>query len=176
MEWRVGAVMGGCGREGRGRVWGHTHKYFVYRHPPHQGNEGGESGGRGWQTFVFMHTLTRLNGKSQWQIGIGRVESGSGEWGPQIGFVPIWEFVAVHAFIMKLNEAGKCLVGHGQNTAPLMFPWQIWHYQEPVLDHKVSNCNTIKNDFWFTVNIQAVFGLYMQFFLQDVSDKSALQK
>lgn len=151
MEWRVGSVMGGCGRKGRcgaGSGGTHINTGFVYRQPPPHPTpprEWREGEWRGWQTFVFMHTLTRLNGKGQWQIGIGRVESGSGGWGPQIGFVPIWEFVAVHAFIMKLNEARKCLVGHGQNTAPLMFPWQIWREQEPVLDNEVSNCDSERN-------------------------------
>lgn len=42
--------------------------------------EGGGGTGRDGtgQTFVFMHMLTRLNGKGQWQIDSGRVESGSG--------------------------------------------------------------------------------------------------
>lgn len=66
---------------------------------------------------------------------MGRVESGS----PQTGFVPLWEFIAVHAFIMKLNEARKCSLSHGENTAPLMFPGQIWHEQKPNLNHQVSN-------------------------------------
>lgn len=62
-------------------------------------------------------------------------ESGSS----QTGFVPIWEFVAVHAFIMKCNEARKCSLGHGENTAPPMFPWQIWHEREPNFNHQVSS-------------------------------------
>lgn len=167
MEWRVGSVMGGCGRKGR---WGagyggggtHINTGFIYRQPPPPTPNQENEGGGGLKTFVFMHTLIRLNGKGQKQIGTGRAESGSSGWGPQIGFVPIWEFVAVHAFIMKLNEARKCLVGHGQNTAPLMFSWQIWRERETILDLEVSNRNTERRNFWFPQTV----------LLQDLSDKS----
>lgn len=40
---------------------------------------------------------------------------------------------------MKFNEAKKCSLSHGENTAPLMFPWQIWHEREPNLNHQVSS-------------------------------------
>lgn len=58
----------------------------------------GEGQGRGKQRirlhpppspFVFMPMLSRVNGKDQWQIIIGRVDSGSGRRGPETGFVSI---------------------------------------------------------------------------------------
>lgn len=39
--------------------------------------------------FVFMPMLSRVNGKDQWQIIIGRVDSGSSGRGPETGFVSI---------------------------------------------------------------------------------------
>lgn len=39
--------------------------------------------------FVFMPMLSRVNGKDQWQIIIGRVDSGSGRRGSETGFVSI---------------------------------------------------------------------------------------
>lgn len=103
-----------------------------------------------WKGSSVLGGCGREAGVGDWGL-----DSGRGGWGPETGFVPIWEFVAVHAFIMKLNEARKCLVGLGQNTASLMFPWQIWHAQEPVLDHKMSNWNTQRSNFWLTISIQA---------------------
>lgn len=130
----AGSGMGGWGREGkvRGRVG--ANRGFVYIPP---------------SPFVFMPMLSRVNGKDQWQIIIGRVDSGSGRRGSETGFVSIWEFVAVQAFIMKLNEARKCLVGHGQNAAPLMFSWQFWH--ESVQDRNIANCNSVRCSCWFTI-------------------------
>ena len=63
---------------------------------------------------------------------------------------------------MKLNEARKCSVGHGQNTAPLMFSWQIWRERETILDLEVSNSNTERNNVWLKKTVLP----------QDVSDKS----
>lgn len=56
----------------RGRVG--TNRGFVYIPP---------------SPFVFMPMLSRVNGKDQWQIIIGRVDSGSGRRGPETGFVSI---------------------------------------------------------------------------------------
>lgn len=178
MEWRVGSVMGGCGREGRlgARFRGtFINTGLVYRHPasPPRLREWRQIGG--WQTLVCMHTLTRLNKKGHWQIVIGRAESGRGGLGPQTGFVPIWEFVAVHAFIMKLNEASKCLAGHGQNTAPLMFPRQICCERELFLNHKVSNINS-ELRFYDSLSIYKQFSHCICEFFSRMSDNSTLQK
>lgn len=64
-----------------GEVRGHSHKHSLHLQPapttathPFRGLN--ECGGGG--TFVFMHTLVQLNGKDQWQIVIGHVDSGGG--------------------------------------------------------------------------------------------------
>lgn len=168
--WWVGVTEGG----GEAQGLGHTHKHKLQLQlPPNPWRE--MNRGKGWGAFgdicFHAYTLTRLNGKDQWQIGIGRADSGSGGWGPQKGFVPMWEFVAVHAFIMKLNEARKCLVGHGQNTEPLMFPWQFWHERESVLVRKVSDSNAARCDFYFTICKQ--FLACAVKLLQGVSDESS---
>lgn len=122
--------LGWVGEAERGR-WG-ANRGFVYIPP---------------SPFVFMPMLSRVNGKDQRQIIIGGVDSGSGGRGPETGFVSIWEFVAVHAFIMKLNEARKCSVG--RNAAPLMFSWQFW--RESIQDRNVANCNSVRCSCSFTI-------------------------
>lgn len=82
------AERGGEG-QGMGGVGTHINTGFIYRQPPPPTPNQENEGGGGLKTFVFMHTLIRLNGKGQKQIGTGRAESGSSGWGPRIGFVPI---------------------------------------------------------------------------------------